>query len=100
MVACIVILFLMIVPFMHRNTNSHQLMSGLDTSFLNSFMSKVEKTTYISPRVIANKANVKGQHIINKIAPTNNNIDSCNAKKLLAQKKIKSKQILLMIFTL
>lgn len=87
MVACIVILFLMIVPFMHRNTNSHQLMSGLDTSFLNSFMPKVERTTYISPRVIANKANVKGQHIINKIAPTNNNIDSCNAKKTISTKE-------------
>lgn len=49
MVACIVILFLMVIPFMHRSGNSHQLMSGIDTSLLRSLMHKAEKTTYHLP---------------------------------------------------
>lgn len=38
MVACIVILLLMVVPFMNKSANNNQLISGVDTSVLSSFM--------------------------------------------------------------
>ena len=38
MVACIVILMLMVIPLLNRSVNTHQLMSGIDTSFFTSLV--------------------------------------------------------------
>ena len=63
MVACIIILLLMVVPFINRSTNTRQLMSGIDTSFLSSLVTSddpsantvAEKTTYQVPAETAVK---------------------------------------------
>lgn len=44
MVACIVILMLMIIPLLNRSVNTHQLMSGIDTSFLTSLVGSNDNT--------------------------------------------------------
>ncbi len=38
MVACIVILMLMVIPLLNRSVNTHQLISGIDTSFFTSLV--------------------------------------------------------------
>ncbi len=44
MVACIVILMLMVIPLLNRSVNTHQLMSGIDTSFLTSLVGSSDNT--------------------------------------------------------
>ncbi len=45
MVACIVILLLMAVPFMNRTVNTGRLISGIDTSLITDLMSQGDKKT-------------------------------------------------------
>ncbi len=45
MVACIVILLLMVVPFLNRSTNTRQLISGIDTSLLSDLVYGNTKST-------------------------------------------------------
>ncbi len=45
MVACIVILMLMVIPLLNRSVNTHQLMSGIDTSFFTSLVGSGNTST-------------------------------------------------------
>lgn len=49
MVACIVILMLMVIPLLNRSVNTHQLISGIDTSF---FTSLVESSNATAPEKV------------------------------------------------
>ncbi len=73
MVACIVILMLMVIPLLNRSVNTHQLMSGIDTSFLTELMisngnpsPQVKKQTI---RVQTQKDNIKETANITEKAP-------------------------------